>query len=250
MEGISHTCHRTDFLNSQTQAIFFEPPGIKTALDIRDNVNNEIVYIESNKFPLECRIKKMQLKFWLYLQEYVGLHPTSAISKVLQMGESVGISLIKHYKSLSTSFKEPQSCQETLQNAFRSKWRNLLTEKVEADMDSRLGTYFRLNPDLKPYVPQPQFMLESERKLVTRFRTGSHSLNIETGRYSNIPRENRLCSCGEDVQTIWHIINGCPLTADIANSNFENLQHLFQDEDIHKLLLVATKRLKIPLGRL
>ena len=224
--------------------------GIKTALDIRDNVNNENICIESNQFPLECRIKKMQLKFWLYLQEYVGLHPTSAVSKVLVMGESIGISLIKHYKSLSTSFTEPHSCQEMLQNAFRLKWRDLFNEKVEADMDSRLGTYFRLNPDLKPYVPQPQFMLESERKLVTRFRTGSHSLNIETGRYSNIPRENRLCSCGEDVQTIWHIFNGCPLTADISNPNFENLQHLFEEENIHKLLLIVTKRLKIPLGRL
>ena len=192
----------------------------------------------------------MQLKFWLYLQEYVGLHPTSAISKVLQTGELPGIALIKHYKSLSTTFTEPQSCQETLQNAYRTKWRNHLTEKMEADMDSRLGTYIRLNPDLKPYVPQPQFLLESERKLVTRFRTGSHSLNIETGRYSNIPRGNRLCSCGEGVQTVWHIFHECPLTTDINNANFENLQQVFQDKDIHKLLLTATRRLKIPLGRL
>ena len=32
------------------------------------------------------------------------------------------------------------------------------------------------------------------RKLVFRFRTSNHKLPIETGRYNNVPRENRLCT--------------------------------------------------------
>ena len=39
--------------------------GIKTALGIRQNVNNEITNIESNRFPLECKIRKNQMKFWI-----------------------------------------------------------------------------------------------------------------------------------------------------------------------------------------
>ena len=31
--------------------------GIKVALDVRQNLNNEITYIESGKFPLECKVK-------------------------------------------------------------------------------------------------------------------------------------------------------------------------------------------------
>ena len=53
--------------------------GIKTALGVRQNVNNEIVYIESNTFPLICKIKKRQLKFWRNINEYIEIYPESAI---------------------------------------------------------------------------------------------------------------------------------------------------------------------------
>ena len=38
--------------------------GLKTALPVRDCVDNEIVYIEYGEVPLEIRIAKQQLKFW------------------------------------------------------------------------------------------------------------------------------------------------------------------------------------------
>ena len=121
--------------------------------------------------------------------------------------------------------------------------------KTENDEDCRLGTYYRINPDLKGYVPRPQYIMEFERKLITRFRTGSHSLNIELGRYCNTPRESRLCSCGYGVQTVWHIFKDCPLTKEIIHSNFSSLYEIFSDDNIHKHLLLLTKKLKIPIGR-
>ena len=77
-------------------------------------------------------------------------------------------------------------------------------------MDSKLGTYLYVNPNLESYVPNPKTIMESEQELVTRFRTGSHSLSIETGWYFNIPCENRLCSRGLDVQTVWHMATENP----------------------------------------
>ena len=43
--------------------------AIKTALSVRNNTCNEIIYIESGLYPLECIIKKRQLAFWLKLQQ-------------------------------------------------------------------------------------------------------------------------------------------------------------------------------------
>ena len=37
--------------------------GLKIALSVKNNVNNEIVYTESGEDPLEVRITKQQLKF-------------------------------------------------------------------------------------------------------------------------------------------------------------------------------------------
>ena len=43
----------------------------------------------------------------------------------------------------------------------------------------------------------------------TRLRLSSHRLRIETGRWSRIPRENRLCACGV-IQDEAHAIQVCP----------------------------------------
>ena len=40
-----------------------------------------------------------------------------------------------------------------------------------------------------------KFMTENERILISRFRTGSHSLAVELGRFSNTSGSNRLCAC-------------------------------------------------------
>ena len=107
------------------------------------------------------------------------------------------------------------------------------------------------------YVTQLEFekyliILDADLRIpLTRFRTGSHSLNIELGRYSAISQENRLCKCNRDVQTILHILRDCPLTQDVVRDyGFQNLHDIFSYENVHFLLLNVTKVLKIPLGRM
>ena len=39
--------------------------GLKSALGIRPNTNNEVAYVETNRFPLQCYIQKQQHNFWL-----------------------------------------------------------------------------------------------------------------------------------------------------------------------------------------
>ena len=78
-----------------------------------------------------------------------------------------------------------------------------------SDLDSRLGTYLTINPSLSK--PAYQDKLEFQRVCISRYRTGSHNLKIETGRMTNTAREERLCSCGTAVQTIGHVLLECPL---------------------------------------
>ena len=49
----------------------------------------------------------------------------------------------------------------------------------------------------------------SMRVAFSRIRLGSHRLKIETGRWSRIPREARLCTCGA-IQTEQHVLLICP----------------------------------------
>ena len=76
---------------------------------------------------------------------------------------------------------------------------------------------------------------------MTRFRTGSHALTVETGRYSNIPRENRLCTCGTGIQTVWHIFAECPRTRPVVEKNYTTMNEIFEDENVHNVVLAITK---------
>ena len=219
--------------------------GLKTALNVRQNLNNEIVHIESGKLPLRARIKSAQLKFWLQMKEYVVENPQSALAKVHDMGVEAKSSYLNYYQKLEKQFQDPKTCEKRINDETFTAYQDKIKAQHNNDSDGKLGTYLRINPSLTSYAPNPQPIMELERELITRFRTGSHSLAVETGRYGNVPRENRLCSCGQGVQTVWHIFKECPTTKPILLKDYDSLQEVFEDENIHSTLFAITKRLKI-----
>ena len=130
-----------------------------------------------------------------------------------------------------------------LREFYFDLWKQKLTE-ASADVDSKLGTYYCVNYLMEAYT-NVKNITENERILITRFRTGSHSLAIEIGRFSNIPRANRLCICGGGVQTMWHIFAECQWTRFIVNKEYRNLKEVFQDENLLNLIFKITKKLNI-----
>ena len=56
----------------------------------------------------------------------------------------------------------------------------------------------------------------SRREALAQWRTGSHWGAEETGRWQQIPREQRLCPhCGGGTETVSHMIFDCPLYAQL-----------------------------------
>ena len=43
-------------------------------------------------------------------------------------------------------------------------------------------------------------------------RTSSHRLKIETGRWSRLTRDRRICKCGEGIGDEEHVLTKCKLT--------------------------------------
>ena len=218
--------------------------GLRAALSVRQNTNDEIVYIESGKYPLHCRIKKQQLKFWLYILKYTSDNPNSSLNKILSKANELGISYIRYYKKLHELFIDPVNCEYQLRLIQEEKWKRKINAAYITDLDSKLGTYFRINPSLTRFVDHTG--TENERILITRFRTGSHSLNIELGRFSNVPRGNRLCICQGNVQTIQHIFTECILTNHLIGREYQSLAEIFEDPELPRLILSIVKVLKIP----
>ncbi len=210
--------------------------GLKTALSIRSCVNNEIVYIETGTMPLETRITQQQLKFWLSIQEIVNTNPTHYISKLVAATEDTGY--VRYYKQLQQRYTTIDNCANLLNNNFKSTYESKTREVAESDSDSHLGTYLAINPSLSK--PSYDNKLEFQRVIVTRYRTGSHNLRIESGRMLHIPREERLCKCDRDVQTVEHVLLHCHLldgirekynVVDIENG-ISNVDYLMEMEHI------------------
>ena len=221
--------------------------GLRTALSVRQNTNNEIVYVESGMYPLHCRVQKSQVKFWVYVMKYMNDHPDAALSKIVKTAIDCNVAYTKYYINLSAKFNnDPTRCFNEVSKQCSESWSRKF-EAAAADCDSKLATYHRVNPLLQKLIVPTGTLTENERILVTRFRTGSHSLAIETGRFSNTPRENRLCLCGS-IQTVWHIFTECPLTRDhLVDKHYADLQGIFDDPSVHTLIVSIAKPLKLSL---
>ena len=197
--------------------------GLKTALSVRCGTNNEIVYLESGQYPLEVNITKKQMKFWSSIMKIMENNPDHYIAKLIKLGENTAY--IKHYRNLVLKYNDPINCAKTLETKFRNDFIARILEAEVRDQNSKLGTYILVNPSLaKPLYDK---IIECERVMITRYRTGSHNLRIERDRFlPNSKREDRICLCGRSVQTIKHVILDCDLLNDLREKyEIEDLQN-------------------------
>ena len=100
-------------------------------------------------------------------------------------------------------------CGKSIINDFKTLFEEKIHAAAALDLDSRLGAYLAINPSLSK--PSYTEKLEFQRVYITRYRTGSHNLKIETGRNPYIPREERYCICDSGLQTVSHVLLHCPL---------------------------------------
>ena len=70
--------------------------------------------------------------------------------------------------------------------------------------------------EVHPVYKTNIFIPDHERTSFSRIRLISHNLKIETGRWSRIPREHRVCQCDDtQLQTEAHVLISCTLTDNI-----------------------------------
>ena len=105
----------------------------------------------------------------------------------------------------------------------------------------------QVNPSLTPPT-QRSDLLEFERVLLTRYRCGSHNLQIEVGRMCNpkILRENRLCKCSNGVQSLHHCLFDCALLREVHDEfAYSSIEEAFNSLEIVKMLMKIGKVLGV-----
>ena len=125
--------------------------------------------------------------------------------------------ICEHHQSSGFKYLKNLMLPDEAQNIANQSVTELLTNA----QGSKAITYRTINPELKvhPIYCTQQYVNERARLTFTKLRLSSHSLKVETGRWSRIPRENRLCECGNAVEDEEHVLLFCPKT-DLARAKF------------------------------
>ena len=124
-----------------------------------------------------------------------------------------------------------------------------LNEKILSSTRTKYLTYRTwMNPELKKH---PMYfdknVAEYQRLTTTRFRLSSHCLEIEKGRWTRKPREERLCPSCRVVQDEQHALKDCQLNSStrqrLGNVDLR-LPHVFTTEPTHVMTKTCHNLLK------
>ena len=109
-----------------------------------------------------------------------------------------------------------------------------------------------LNPDLNVHAiyGKATYIPDYLRISFTRLRLMSHRLKIETGRWSHMSRDRRVCQCNNiNIQDEKHALLECRLSthlrADFGMLSFASMDSFLSSEDTYSLCKYVHKVLKI-----
>ena len=137
-------------------------------------------------------------------------NPTSSISHIFLHAMNSNTTFLRHYKKLDQKFATPDECYRFHVKLHETQLRTKIQQKYDSDEDSILGTYMRINPTLQsPKLYRDISCHENDRRIITKYRVGSHELKIQSGRLAGSDRQDRICDSANGIQTVHHVLFSC-----------------------------------------
>ena len=130
-----------------------------------------------------------QWSFWTKVQEMskeCPLHHAITLAKQFRLKE------IEHYEQLIASFNSKDEIREK----FMEETRKSIRSKAERGQ-SKYIKYLQINPSLETPKIYKNVNRHNDVSMLAGLRTSSHNLQIEMGRRTRTPKEDRKCLCGE-----------------------------------------------------
>lgn len=208
---------------------------LRFLLGVKKSTNLAALYGELGRIPLSVYRKVHMIKYWIKILQQ---NETSLLKNIYIMLKT-DTDLNNNYNGQNWASQIKLILQE---HGFEYVWRqqseieipyHSIRQRIidtyqqswysEINNSSRLHSYciFKHNFELEKYLT---LNLDQKYKIaLTRFRTSSHSLFIESGRYQNLQREQRVCqSCNMNkVEDEFHFLLVCPHYRDLRQKNFK-----------------------------
>ena len=99
---------------------------------------------------------------------------------------------------------------QSLKDQYCQEWHASIVDSPKLQFYSQ----FKTNLSHENYLDCVN--IRKYRNALACFRCSSHRLEIEYGRYSNVPRDQRFCKlCKNEIETEYHFLLKCPFYSDI-----------------------------------
>ena len=204
---------------------------LKCCLNVRSNVPNDILFIESGFLPIKSVIILRQFKFFKRFRG--SMKSNSRREKMFNLLSTQRSSYLQHYHDLVSKFNSPEEIVTDSRNNIKQRIRDFANAGR-----SKYCIYVEINPDLKPSPVLD--MIHPSTGDIVKFRLGSHYLPIETGRWNGSSREERICTTCEEVGDEKHVIYRCSLIKRDDIDLDHRMSHIWNQPDVYKLF----KRIK------
>ena len=187
--------------------------AVRALLGVREATPADIVLLETGMPTLKELVRTRSVAFIKKnIRSDIDETPLSKAYKTCQNKSTKG------YRYIKTLLDNPNN--DTLDE---------LKKKFATKPGTRSATYRSINPNLEVHkvYTATNYIEESKRITFTRLRVSSHRLRIETGRWSRLEREDRLCVCGA-IQDENHVLFRCTKT-DAIRAKYAIDNDLYKD---------------------
>ena len=173
-----------DVKKLESKLLKIEREALKRCLGVKNGTTNDLVYIELRKADIIANIKDRQRNFY---EKIMTFEPEFAVVRSiwnLVASDERTKSFTDYYKSLEPGNKS-KNISDRRSNVTNS----------ESSMCTR---YVNLVGMEYSEVLYNSSLIDSKRKIITRWRLSSHKLKIETGRYTKPktdPQERKCTLC-------------------------------------------------------
>lgn len=201
---------------------------------------------ELGRLPIDCFVKKQSLLYEdrLYYEDTSNiLKECFSLTRFLhERGIYTWYTYINHVrknskivvdKDTNRSHKNVRGIK--YKNHFHYKYLETYNNKIESlEQNSKLQLFKNIKTDhnFEFYLKYPIF---ETRKLICKFRTSDHPLAIESGRYKNIPRDQRLCNLCKVLEDEAHFFLSCQTNKNLRCELFDDFDIDVKDSSINKL---------------
>jgi len=201
----------------------------KRVLKVRNTTPNFMVYGELGRFPLEVKIKVRMILYWcklvnnesklcsLLYRLMLGLKlKTRYTFKWVNFLESIFNSSGSGFIFANqTGYCDKLYLKQTLCDQFIQQW----FAEIENSSRGQFYSIFKKEFTLEKYLLK---LPESCRIWITKFRCSNLRFPIETGRWQNIPTQDRICTlCRDNIGDEFHLLFKC------SNQNIVDLRGKF-----------------------